>query len=118
MYVHEASFAGVLSLTFRGIPMPHQAGTTAGQDLVEHSILTSSSLLRSLCRLLSREKQIPYLILHLSYNGLAFGQNLLLSRWVDKLEADADDTPAMWLYIGISFAVIVAVFARSAAVGI
>lgn len=49
---------------------------------------------------------------HLSYNGLQFGQNLLLSRWVDKLEAEEDDTPAMWLYIGVSFLVIVAVFAR------
>ena len=37
--------------------------------------------------------QLPYLCFHVSYNGLQFGQNLLLSRWVDELEAGADDTP-------------------------
>lgn len=47
------------------------------------------------------------------FNGLQFGQNLLLSRWVDKLEADANDGPAMWQYVAISFAVIVAVVCRS-----
>ena len=46
------------------------------------------------------------------FNGLQFGQNLLLSRWVDRLEADANDTPAMWQYIAISFAVIMAVVCR------
>ncbi|CAN0009138.1 unnamed protein product, partial [Ectocarpus sp. 4 AP-2014] len=36
---------------------------------------------------------IPYLCFHVSYNILQFGQNLLLSRWVDKLEANSNDTP-------------------------
>ena len=48
----------------------------------------------------------------MSFNGLQFGQNLLLSRWVDKLEADENDNSAMWAYIGISFGVIAAVFCR------
>lgn len=55
---------------------------------------------------------MPYLAFHVSYNGLQFGQNLLLSRWVDKLEADEPDIGAMWSYIGVSFGVIVAVLCR------
>lgn len=70
------------------------------------------TLLPSLIPGALRREQIPYLILHVSYNGLQFGQNLLLSQWVDKLEAEENDNPAMWLYIGISFAVVVAVFGR------
>ncbi|CAN0096597.1 unnamed protein product, partial [Discosporangium mesarthrocarpum] len=56
---------------------------------------------------------VPFLILHVSYNGLQFGQNMLLSAWVDKLEADEEDNVAMWQYIGISLGVIGSVFIRS-----
>ncbi|KAG5191528.1 P-loop containing nucleoside triphosphate hydrolase protein [Tribonema minus] len=56
---------------------------------------------------------VPYLVLHVSYNGLQFAQNLMLSRWVDALEGGRGDGGAMWSYVGVSLAVIVAIFARS-----
>lgn len=56
---------------------------------------------------------MPYLVLHVTYNGLLFTQNLFLSRWVDRLEAEENDNPAMWQYIAISFAAVVAIFFRS-----
>lgn len=46
--------------------------------------------------------QVPYLCFHLSYNGLQFGQNLLLSRWVDQLEAGSNDTPVRTRGCGFS----------------
>jgi ABC-type multidrug transport system fused ATPase/permease subunit len=55
----------------------------------------------------------PYLVLHVSYNAMAFAQNLSLSNWVTVLEDDKPDGRAMWTYIIVSFAVIVAIFGRS-----
>lgn len=46
-----------------------------------------------LCPLETRGLQVPYLCFHLLYNGLQFGQNLLLSRWVNELEAGSNDIP-------------------------
>jgi hypothetical protein len=37
----------------------------------------------------------------------------MLSNWIDRLETDQSDSKAMWAYIGVSIAVIVAIFGRS-----
>ena len=37
----------------------------------------------------------------------------MLSNWIDRLEANKPDSNAMWAYIGVSIAVIIAILGRS-----